>query len=84
MKWRQVNWGYLIWEAKRVKKNQQSLRHLSDTTQHPNTCIMGVPEGVGKGAERISEEIMTEKSLNRNDKKNIILKIQEAQQIQVQ
>ena len=46
----------------RLKKGEQSLRDLWDTTKWTNIiCIMGIPEGEEReGAERIVEETMAE------------------------
>lgn len=47
-------------KEKGLKKSEQSLRAMWDTSKQTNTCIVGVPEGEEreKGAERIFEEIM--------------------------
>lgn len=49
-----------------MKKNEHSLRDRWDTINNTKTHILGVPGGRErkKGAERISEEITTEKFLN--------------------
>ena len=47
-------------KEKRVKRNEDSLRHLWDNVKCNNNCIIGVPEGEErqKGPEKIFEEII--------------------------
>ena len=47
-------------KEKRMKRNEDSLRHLWDNIKCNNICIIGVPEGEEreKGPEKIFEEIM--------------------------
>ena len=44
------------------KKNEERLRNLWDNFKHPNTQIIGVPEGEEKeeGIENVFENIMNE------------------------
>ena len=41
-----------------MKRNEDSLRDLSDNNKHTNICIIGVPEGEEreKGPEKIFED----------------------------
>ena len=47
-------------KEKRMKRNEDSLRHLWDNIKHNNLHIIGVPEGEEreKGPEKIFEEII--------------------------
>ena len=49
-------------EKKGMKKSEQSLMGLWDTTKKTDICTMGVPEREerGKGEERLFEKIMVE------------------------
>ena len=46
--------------GKRIKRNENNLRHFWYNIMHTNTCIIGVQEREerGKGAENISENII--------------------------
>ena len=70
---RSASWKTEEWKSlklnrrkkKRIKRNEDSLRDLSDNIKHTNIHIKEVPEGEGrdKGAENIFEEILTKTSL---------------------
>ena len=49
-------------EEKRLKKSDQSLRNIWDTSKWANVCIVGFSEGkkIEKRKEKIFEKIMTE------------------------
>lgn len=49
-------------EEKRLKKSDQSLRNIWDTSKWASICIVGFSEGkkTDKGEEKIFEKIMTE------------------------
>lgn len=40
-----------------LKKSQQSLSDLWNTTKQTNTCIVGIPEGEQRNEERLFDEI---------------------------
>ena len=54
--------GSLPLNRKKNEKNEDNLRDLWDNLQHPNICIIGVPEGEDreKGPEKTFEEIIAE------------------------
>ena len=58
--------GSLPLNRKKNEKNEDNLRDLWDNLQHPNICIIGVPEGEDreKGPEKTFEEIIAEKFPN--------------------
>ena len=68
-------------KAKRVKRNEDSLRDLWDNLKHNNIRIIGVPEGEEreKGPEKIFQEIIVENFLNMG--KEIATQVQEAQRV---
>ena len=45
---------------KKMKRNEDSLRHLWDNKKHTNICIIGVPEG--KERETRAENIFGDNS----------------------
>ena len=64
---------------KRTKRNEDSLRDIWNNIKHTNIRIIGVPEGVEKGPEKIFEEITAENFLNMG--KEIVNQVQEAQRV---
>ena len=66
-------------KEKRMKRNEDSLRHLWDNIKRNNIHIIGVPEGEEreKGPEKIFEEILFENFPNMG--KEIVTQVQEAQ-----
>ena len=66
-------------KEKRMKRNEDSLRDLSDNIKRNNIHIIGVPEGEEreKGREKIFEEIIVENFPNMG--KEIATQVQEAQ-----
>ena len=66
-------------KEKRMKRIEDSLRHLWDNIKHTNIQIIGVPEEEEKkkGTEKISEEIIVENFPNMG--KEILNQVQEAQ-----
>ena len=69
-------------KEKRMKRNEDSQRHLWDNTKRNNIRIIGVPEGeeTEKGPENIFEEIIVENFPNMG--KEIATKVKEAQRVQ--
>ena len=66
-------------KEKRIKRNEDNLRHLWDNIKHPNIQIIGVPEEEDKkkGHEKILEEITVENFPKME--KEIITQVQETQ-----
>ena len=64
-----------------MKRNEDSLRDLSDNNKHTNICIIGVPEGEEreKGSKKVFEEIIAENFPNMG--KEIFNQVQEAQRV---
>ena len=60
-----------------MKRNEDSLRDIWNNIKHTNIRIIGVPEGVEKGPEKIFEEIITENIPNMG--KEIIYQVEEVQ-----
>ena len=65
-------------KEKRMKRNEDSLRHLWDNIKRSNIRIIGVPEGEEreKGPEKIFEEVIVENFPNMG--KEIATQVQEA------
>ena len=59
---RQNSVHYWSWtkKAKRIKRNEYSLRDIWDNIKYTNICIIGVPEGEEKEAEGILKDIIAE------------------------
>ena len=68
-------------KEKRIKRNEDNLRHLWDNIKHPNVQIIGVPEEEDKkkGHEKILEEITVENFPKMG--KEIITQVQETQRV---
>ena len=68
-------------KEKRMKRNEDNLRHLWDNIKCTNICIIGVPEGEERerGPEKIFEEIIVENFTNTG--KEIATQVQEAQRV---
>ena len=68
-------------KEKRIKRNEDNLRHLWDNIKHPNVQIIGVPEEEDKkkGHEKILEEIIVENFLKMG--KEITTRFQETQRV---
>ena len=68
-------------KEKRIKSNEDSLRDLWDNIKHTNFHITGIPEGEEreKGPEKISEEIIVEKSPNMGRER--LTQVQEVQRV---
>ena len=68
-------------KVKRMKTNEDSLRHLWDNIKHTNSRIIGVPEEKEekKSYEKIFEEIIVENFPNME--KDIDNQVQEAQRV---
>ena len=68
-------------KGKRMKRNEDSLRHLWDNIKCSNIRIIGVPEGEEreKGPEKIFEAIIVENFPNTG--KEIAIQVQEAQRV---
>ena len=68
-------------KVKRMKTNDDSLRHLWDNMKHTNSRIIGVPEEKEerKSYEKIFEEIIVENFPN--IEKKIVNLVQEAQRV---
>ena len=68
-------------KEKRMKRNEDSIRHLWDNIKCTNIRIIGVPEGEErqKGPEKIFEEIRVENFSNMGNK--IATQVQEAQRV---
>ena len=68
-------------KEKRMKRIEDSLRHLWDNIKHTNIWIIGVPEEEEKkkGTEKIFEEIIVENSPNMG--KEIFNQVQEVQRV---
>ena len=68
-------------KVKRMKTNEDSLRHLWDNIKHTNIQIIGVPEKEEKkkGYEKIFEEIIVENFPNME--KEIVNQLQEVQRV---
>ena len=68
-------------KEKRMKRNEDSLRHLRDNIKCTNIHIIRVPEGEEreKGPEKIFEEIIVENFPNVG--KEIATQVQEAQRV---
>ena len=65
-------------KEKRIKRNEENLRHLQDNVKHPNIRIIGVPEeDKKKDHEQILEEIIVENFPKM--RKEIISQVQETQ-----
>ena len=64
---------------KRMKRNEHSLWDFWDNIKHTNIRIIGVPEGVEKGPEKIFEEIIAKNFPNMG--KEIVNQVQEAQRV---
>ena len=64
---------------RRTTRNEESLRDLWDNIKHTNIRIIGVPEGVEKGPEKIFEEIIAKNFPNMG--KEIVNQVQEAQRV---
>ena len=60
-----------------MKRNEDSLRDIWNNIKHTNIRIIGVPEGVEKGPEKIFEEIIAKNFPNME--KETVTQIQEAQ-----
>ena len=67
-------------KAKGMKRNDSSLRDLWDNIKCTNICIIGTPEEEekDKGPEKIFQEIIVENLPNMG--KEIVTKVQEAQE----
>ena len=61
------------------KRNEDSLRDIWNNIKHTNIRIIGVPEGVEKGPEKIFEEIIAKNFPNMG--KEIVNQVQEAQRV---
>ena len=68
-------------KEKRMKTNEDSLRHIWDNIKHNNNRIIGLPEGEEreKGPEKIFEEIIVKNFPNMG--KEIATQDQEAQRV---
>ena len=68
-------------KAKRMKRNEDSIRDLRDNLKRNNIRIIGVPEGEEreKGPEKIFEEIIVENFPNMGEE--IATQVQEAQRV---
>ena len=68
-------------KEKRMKRNEDSLRHLWDNIKHTNICIIGVPEGEEreKGPKKIFEDIIVKNFPDMG--KEIATQVQEAQRV---
>ena len=68
-------------EEKRIKRNEDNLRHLWDNVKHPNIRIIGVPkeEDKKKDHEKILEEIIVENFPTVG--KEIATQVQETQRV---
>ena len=68
-------------KEKRMKRNEDSLRHLWDNIKCTNICIIGVPEGEEreKGPKKIFEEIIVKHFPNMG--KERATQVQEAQRV---
>ena len=68
-------------KEKRMKRNEDSLRHLWDNMKRNNIRIIGVPEGEEreKGPEKIFEKIIVENTPNMG--KEIATQVQEGQRV---
>lgn len=55
--WRQVDWGFTVWETERKKmyKNKQSLRNLWDTVKYIRRCILKVSKKREKNKKKYWE-----------------------------
>ena len=62
-----------------MKRNEDSLRDIWNNIKHTNIRIIGVPEGVEKGPEKIFEEIIAKNFPNMG--KEIVNQVQEAQRV---
>ena len=65
-------------KKKRIKRNEDNLKHLWDNVKHPNIRIIGVPEeDKKKDHEKILEEIIVENLPKMG--KEIVTQVQETQ-----
>ena len=64
-------------KEKRMKRIEDSIRDLWESTKHTNIWIIGVPEAEEKkkGSEKVFEEIIVEKYPNM--RKEIVTQVQE-------
>ena len=58
-----------------MKRNEDSLRDIWNNIKHTNIRIIGVPEGVEKGPEKIFEEIIAKNFPNMG--KEIVNQVQD-------
>ena len=67
-------------KEKRIKRNEDNLRHLWENVKCPNIRIIGVPEeDKKKGCEKILEEIIVENFPKMG--KEILTQVQETQRV---
>ena len=68
-------------KEKRIKRNEDNLRHLWDNVKHPTIQIIGIPEEKDrkKGHEKILEEKIVEKFPKMG--KEIVTQVQETQRV---
>ena len=68
-------------KEKRIKRNEDNLRHLWDNVKHPTIQIIGIPEEKDrkKGHEKILEEIIAENFATMG--KATVTQVQETQRV---